>query len=333
MNKVGLRVSLALAALATLVGTAQARAQDVSVGGVAYGQYEVLLSDTASHASAFDVTRAYLTVQGAFAHDVSTRVTADVHRDDAGSLGYRLKYAYVKWSPEGSPFAPKFGLIHTPWIDWEEHLYPYRFQGTVPLERAGYESSADFGAGVDFAWGGQAVNGSFAVVNGEGYGHRETGSATDVGLRVSARLLPSDDPGPAGGLRVSGYAHRGHHTDDGSRDRWLGMLSWKSRDLLLAGQYIATEDGGMDGRVLSAYGVVQLSGTPAALLARVDAHDPDADTDDDETTRVIAGVSYRFAPNLLLLADVDLLDYGREVLPPELEARRNRFLVQMEISY
>ncbi|HET7321657.1 MAG TPA: hypothetical protein VFI96_04110, partial [Longimicrobiaceae bacterium] len=83
--------------------TAAPAAPALMVGGVVYSQYQYLLSDSADHSNQFDLTRAYLELRGTFAHGISTRVTADIHRDPTGSLGYRLKYAYFQWRPEGAP--------------------------------------------------------------------------------------------------------------------------------------------------------------------------------------------------------------------------------------
>ncbi len=127
--------------------------------------------------------RAYLDFSGKFDGGINTRVTADLYRDANGSLNYRLKYAYFAWTPENSPLTLKFGQIHTPWLDWEEGLWDYRMQGTMPLERAGYSTSSDLGAGVDGAWGGQKLNMQLVVMNGEGYHGAEVDQHKDVAAR------------------------------------------------------------------------------------------------------------------------------------------------------
>ena len=181
--------------VASGVGARTASAQEVRVGGVVYSQYEFLLSDSEGHGNAFDVKRAYLDVRGSFAERVGTRVTADIHRQADGSLGYRLKYAYFTWQPEDSPLTFKFGQIHTVWLDWEEGLWDYRMQGTMPIERYGYTSSSDLGAGVDGAWDDQKLNVQLAVHNGESYHGAEGDKHKDVSARASYRLSPSDDGG------------------------------------------------------------------------------------------------------------------------------------------
>src|SRR5258708_20382819 len=85
------------------------------------------------------------------------------------SRTYRLKYAYFGYTPNGSPLTFKLGAIHTPWLDWEEALWDYRVQGQMALERGGYLTSSDFGAGVDSNQGADKVNGQFTIAHGEAY--------------------------------------------------------------------------------------------------------------------------------------------------------------------
>src|SRR6185503_10285776 len=124
MRKLGFRAGLILVG-AAWGGTTTLDAQGaaVTVTGVGYAGYYYNLKDTASHSNNFDVTRAYVNVIGRFAHGVGTRVTADIYRNTDGSLAYRLKYAFATWTPEKSALTFKFGQMHTPWLDWEEHLW------------------------------------------------------------------------------------------------------------------------------------------------------------------------------------------------------------------
>jgi len=71
-------------------------------------------------------------------------------------------------------------------------------QGSVALDRNGYLTSADFGAGVDGKWNNDQVNGQLTVVNGEGYGGGTGDFRKDVQLRVSVRVKPTDDPSRVG---------------------------------------------------------------------------------------------------------------------------------------
>ena len=57
------------------------------------------------------------------------------------SLVYRLKYAYAQvniddWMTKGSWV--RLGMQQTPWVDFEETVYRYRFQGPTFLDRETY---------------------------------------------------------------------------------------------------------------------------------------------------------------------------------------------------
>src|SRR5205807_4588179 len=154
----------------------------------------------------------------------------------------RLKYAFAAWTPAGSDLTYKLGLLHTPWLDWEEALWDYRMQGTMALDRNGYATASDFGAGIDGKWQDDQVNAQLTVVNGEGYCGGTGDNRKDVMARVSVRLVKTDDNSRVGGLRLTGYAGVGKPTSGGTRNRFLGMLSYRSKQFTLAGEYAATKD-------------------------------------------------------------------------------------------
>jgi len=313
---------------AALVGVgsrawAQGQTPSVTVGGLGYLQYQYQFQQDSTingHQNNFDVTRGYVNVIGKLGHGIYARVTTDVTRCcGAGQLTIRLKYAYVAWTPENSPLTYKIGMIHTPWLDWEEALWDYRMQGTMAIERGGYLTSSDFGAGIDGMFDYDKFNFQAVVVNGEGYGNAPGDQRKDFEARASFKLMNTDLPGRVGGLRLTAYGHIGKPTSGGDRDRVIGMLSYKSKMLTLAGEYAWTRDSTTgsgaaipavtkrDGRVISGYGVFNIPDSKVALLARVDFTDPNTASaaTNDQLTRFIGGVSYQLSPNLRLLANVD----------------------------
>ncbi len=317
-----------LVALGSLAGAESVVAQDsppkptVTVGGVVYAQYLYQLKDTAAHVNNFDVSRSYINVIGKFPQGLNTRVTADIYRNTDGSLAYRLKYAYAGYTPEGSALTFKLGQIHTPWLDWEEALWDYRMQGQMALERGGYISSSDFGLGVDGNWGKDKVNAQVGLYNGENYNKAPGDKRKDAMGRVSVRAMETDDGSRVGGLRLTGYAQYGKPTGGGVRERYVGLVSYKSKMLTLAGEYARTYDrqdapaapalpdlAKIDGQVFSFFGVAHIPQTKAAVVARVDITDPNTDVSDNRQTRFIGGVSYQLTPALRLLADVDNLAF------------------------
>jgi hypothetical protein len=344
-----IRRALGVATVAAIAGAAGAAplaaqgsptpAPQVTVGGLVYTQYLYQLKDTLTpHLNSFDVTRAYVNLFGKFAGGVGTRVTADIYRNADGSLGYRLKYAFATYTPEGSQLTYKIGQIHTPWLDWEEALWEYRMQGQMAFERAGYGSAADFGVGVDGKWGADAVNMQVTVVNGETYKGPETGQGKDVQARVSARVMDTDDNSRVGGLRVTGYAAYGKTTAGGQRNRMIGMLSYKTKQFTLAGEAVATQDGiltgptATNGHLYSAFGVAKVPASKVAFIARVDIWHPQAGNTTDKQTRFIGGVSYQLTPNWRLLGDWDYLNYQATPTPAQ-EATRSQALFQTQFTF
>src|SRR5205809_6694771 len=342
-----IRRALGVAVVAAAGGVVPVTAQQtappapqVTVGGVVYGQflYQLKGSLGAGHQNNFSVQRSYFNVIGRFAGGVQTRVTADLQPAAAGNQMLRLKYAFAAWNPTGSVLTYKLGLLHTPLLDWEEALWDYRMQGSMALDRNGYATAADFGAGIDGKWKDDLVNGQLTVVNGEGYSGGTGDKRKDVQARVSVRLLDTDDNSRVGGLRITGYAGLGKYNGGGDRDRFLGMLSYRTKEFTLAGEFASTKDtvpaaaANVTGRVMSGFGVYHIPKSSAALIARVDVLDPNTSASGDRQTRIIGGLSYQVSPNLRVLADVDNLSYQGTPTPLQ-DAVRSRGLFQMQFTF
>ncbi len=310
------RSLLIFAAILTTSLRAQGQAPpapQVTVAGLVYTQYQY--TDAAVHTNTFDVTRAYLNVLGRFANGISTRLTTDIIPSAATNQVIRLKYAYVAWTPTGSNLTYKLGMIHTPFLDWEETLWDYRMQGTMAVDRnpvggPSTMTAADIGVGVDGHWNGEQVNGQFTIVNGEGYSGGTGDFRKDVQARVSVRVQPTNDNSRVGGLRVTGYAGIGKATGGADRNRYLGMLSYRTQRYTLAGEFVSVKNAAVTGSIISAFGVYHLSSpSKVALIARVDMFDPNTSTANNRQTRIIGGASYQLSPNVRLLADVDRLSF------------------------
>lgn len=143
----------------------------------------------------------------------STTIATDV---EAGDWKIRQKYLYgaIKPGNAGDILTQnilEFGLGHNPWHDWAESFYPYRVQGTIPIEREGVLNSADIGISIRGYFGGEFPNaqevlgdtnydglyGSWhvGIYNGSGYHATENNSNKPVEYRVSVRPLPDYLPG------------------------------------------------------------------------------------------------------------------------------------------
>jgi len=132
-----------------------------NVGAVIFGDYTYVESPEAKDAdgnkinnSSFNVTRAYINITGNLNHLIAFRITPDISRETSagaslsGSQLFRLKYAYAQlnlddWTTKGSWV--RAGVQQTPYNDYTETIYRYRFQGTIFAERTIALVSSDAG--------------------------------------------------------------------------------------------------------------------------------------------------------------------------------------------
>lgn len=343
LHPVARLLAIAIATLVALGLPSRDATAQVTVSGVGYVQYgfalakDTLTADSSiQHVNNFDITRAYINVNGRLPGGIVTRVTADIFNNAAinGSRLFRLKYAYVAWTPDSSHLTYKLGQMHTPFIEWEEALWDYRMQGTMPMDRNGYMSSSDFGLGVDGKWNTDQLNFQAGIYNGENYNGGLSDQRKDIMARASYRLMNTNDMTRVGGLRLTAYAQLGMPGSGGQRRRFIGMVSYRTADLTLAAEFAATKDsitggnttvgGGAvgpltarSGQVISAFGVFHLPATRVSFIGRVDLVDPNtaSATASDKQTRLIAGVSYQLTPNVRLMADYDGVSYESGFAP------------------
>jgi hypothetical protein len=178
------------------------------------------------------------------------------------------------------------------------------------------------------------------IYNGESYSGGPGDQRKDLMGRVSVRVKPTDDASRVGGLRVTAYGQYGKPTGGGTRSRLLGMVSYRSKQITLAGEYAFTKDSStagptpeLSGAVASVFGVYHLTNSKVALLARVDLTDANTDTGNNRLTRFIGGASYQLSPNLRLLADLDMLSYQGGAPTPALEATRSQAYFQAQFTF
>ena len=110
---------------------------------------------------------AYINITGNISHHIAFRITPDITRETGagsslnGSYTFRLKYAYAQFNlddwmnPGRTGRGSRLGMQQTPWVDFMEAIYRYRFQGTIFAEREGFLSSSDIGASFHYNLPGQ----------------------------------------------------------------------------------------------------------------------------------------------------------------------------------
>ena len=300
-----------------------------------------------SDLSKFRLTRGYLTVEKDFLPWFGARATLDTTQDDTGDYKMRFKYYYAKFK------APDFGFLtgmksevgmgHMPWLDFEEHINPYRCQGTMAIERAGAFNSSDLGVSLMGEMGGRLKNSKvligddhydgrygtwhLGVYNGSGYHASEKNNNKVVEGRLSLRPVPDIIPG----LQLSYFGLRGDGNDDAT-GQWpeynvnLGMLSYQNPWVILTSQYFTAEGNAkgkwvdaqgnaLDTAGYSVFGNVKLPvlDKRLSLFARYDHFDQDDDGmigNDADYDMYMGGVAYDIYKGNLILLTYEATDYG-----------------------
>jgi hypothetical protein len=261
------------------------------------------------HNSAFNVGRAYLNITGNVNHWLAFRVTPDIVRESgsgsslAGSYTFRLKYAFGQfnlddWTTKGSWV--RFGLQQTPFIDFEEGIYRYRFQGSVFVDREGFMTSSDNGLSGHwvFPQGYGDVHGGF--YNGEGYSKAEANNEKAFQLRATVRPMPLG--GVWKGLRVTGFIDEDHPVEGAKRTRGIVAVTFEHSRVNAGFDYLTAKDSALPtAATVSAKGY-SIWATPKItggweLLLRHDELTPNKTIGKQKRKRDIEGVAYWFAPN------------------------------------
>jgi len=292
----------------------------------------------------FTLKRGYITFKNDFTENLSVRFTQDITLDeegsDMGNIEMRLKYCYLNYEVDDFLFFtnPAFeaGLVHRPWLDFEQKINPYRVQGKMFLERAGLMNSADFGLMFSSLLGGemdksyqQRVNskypgryGSFSVgvYNGGGYHALERNPSKNIEGRLTLRPFPGSFPG----LQLTYNMAYGKGNTPASPDFLLnsGFASYENSFMTLTFQYYQATGNSSGsyadnlGRAYensgySVFGEYEITGTPLKVFGRYDQFQA-PEMVPSESQRVIAGVAYNFYKKNMLIIDLDAFDRKRD---------------------
>jgi hypothetical protein len=228
----------------------------IRIGAVIYADFTVTtepkITDVDGNVvslSSFNVGRAYINVTGNINHRIAFRITPDITRDTdsgsviSGSYVYRLKYAYAQfnlddWMTRGS--WARFGMQQTPWIDFEEGIYRYRFQGTVFAERDGFLSSSDVGASFHYNFPSNYGEVHAGYYNGDNYNRFEPNDQKGFEIRGTVRPLPKSPI--LRGLRLTGFYDLDAYVKDADRHRGIFAVTYEHPHVNAAFQYLNTTD-------------------------------------------------------------------------------------------
>jgi hypothetical protein len=284
----------------------------VKVGVTIFADYTYADSPKATNADGstynpnqFNLGRSYVNVTGQFSHLLSFRITTDLTRETGtgsslnGSYTIRMKYGFAQLNlddslPKGSWV--RFGLQQTPYIDYEEGVYRYRFQSPTFVDRDGYLPSSDLGLSGHLSLPDNYGDVHLGVYNGEGYNHPEVNDQKSVQIRASFRPAPSVPV--LKGWRLTVYYDADHAASNQDRKRLIGETTFESSFLNAGFSYLQPKDQASPGAVEVTGQEYSVWATPRTsfgleALIRFDQLKKNKDID-SKTDRFIAGIAYWF---------------------------------------
>ena len=323
------------------------------IGTVIFGDYTYGQSPRTSdsdgnavHPSSFNITRAYINFTGNLNHRIAFRVTPDIARETGsgptltGSQVFRLKYAFGQfnlddWITKGSWV--RLGVQQTPYIDYTEAIYRYRFQGPIFVDRAGFMTASDAGLSGHYNFAGNYGDVHAGFYNGEGYTRAEANNEKAFQVRASVRPLPLG--GFWKGLRVTAFFDDDHVVERAKRQRAFGQVTFEhpmanaGLELVRAKDQASVTKPLVDASGWSAWFTPRFGTSGWELLLRHDELKPNKDLS-PKTKRDIVGVAY-WMPHLNKVTAALMVDYDKLRPSGFAPARPNdtRYGLKMLISY
>ena len=259
--------------------------------------------------NAFNVGRSYINVTGNISHNIAFRITPDITRETGtgsslnGSYIFRLKYAYAQfnlddWLNAGRTGSwVRLGQQQTPFVDFMEGIYRYRFQGTIFEEREGFLSSADVGLSFHTNLPGNYGDIHAGIYNGDTYTRAEANDQKGYQIRGSFRPLPMH--AVLRGFRINAFYDKDAYVQDADRNRGILSFSFEHKYVNAAFDYLATSDQNasaartpVDGRGYS-FWITPKAANGWEGLVRFDHLEPNKDVSGTRA-RTIGGVAYWF---------------------------------------
>ncbi len=293
--------------------------------------------------SLFAIKRGYINVKVKLNEIFSGRITPDIsidrEGDGAGDIELRLKYAYLKYQVPDLLFLKKayveFGLVHRPWLNFQENLNGYRLRGTMFLARNGVISSADFGVSYWALLGGEmgeeyqeevsdsypGLYGSisFGFTNGGGYHAFEQNHNKPFESRLSIRPLPFIFPGFQ--ISYAGAYGKGNTVESPDWVMHYTYLSMEEKYFTLCGSYytgignflgkaVDSLGNSLDQEGYSFFGDYKIPVWNISIMGRYDIFRQNRYGIWSESKRYIVGIAYHLFRGNKFMIDYDYQEGG-----------------------
>ena len=292
-----------------------------------------LAFNNADEINQFALKRGYFTIKTKMNDVLSIRYTQDITLDkegsDAGNVEIRLKYLYLKIKLDQFDLLKdshlEIGLVHRPWLDFEQSVNQYRVQGKMFLERYSIINSADFGIFYKGLIGGEIDKnyqtkvtnhnpgkyGSFSIGihNGGGYHAIEQNNNKTLEGRLSIRPFHAIYPG----LQLTyAFTYGKTNTLDNLNDYILNLLYISSETKIgtftgqyftgkgdYHGKYVDEQNDSISNTGISVFGELKIPNTNLSIFGRFDDFELYKDNV-EERNSYIGGITYNFLKSKVL---------------------------------
>lgn len=285
------------------------------------------------------IKRGYISLKKDLNKTFSIRYTQDVffnkETTNSGNPELRLKYLYLKVNMPSVKWLPdayfEIGMVHRPWIDFEEKIKDYRVIGPMYLENNQISTSADLGVNfvtllggtmnadyqkdITSAYPGRYGSLMIGIFHGGGYTTAEKNQNKTFESRLSLRPFPDKIPG----LQLS------HHFIIGTGNQTYNpklllnfiYLSYESRRVIVAvhahsglgnapGTYVDSDFNSLWHRGMSAFGECYLYKRLWSVFGEYAKFQKDQ-SGWVNSDRITGGIGYHFPGKQKLVLDTEYL--------------------------
>ncbi|MFA5816825.1 MAG: hypothetical protein WC865_14525 [Bacteroidales bacterium] len=212
------RIILLLMAFSLFVKPRTEAQSPVEISGIWMMSGQLIRKDGA-YSNELAIKRGYISLKKDINKTLSIRYTQDVffnkESTNAGNPELRLKYLYLKVNMHSINWLKdayfEIGMVHRPWIDFEEKIKDYRVVGPMYLENNQISTSADLGINfvtliggamdadyqkdISSSYPGKYGSISLGIYHGGGFTAVEKNQNKTFESRVSLRPFPDKLPG------------------------------------------------------------------------------------------------------------------------------------------
>jgi len=291
---ISLRRIPAALSLALVSGVALAESPTVDLSGLVYAHYGYWLDEEADGYNEFDIDRVYLTAKSKLGNGYSARITTDMGRtgsEDDTRIRTFLKYAYLE-TKLTDEFKLRFGAAGTAWCGQYDKFWGHRYVSKSLADVNQVLSTSDIGVQAYGRHLDGLLSWQAGLVNGNGYSSPEISTTKSAQARLTLDPMSGNDDIklPIGAFIAQDILVA---EDEEGEQVIAAGIGIDTRLVLVWGEYLMDNQGEASASGYSATLVGKL-GDMANVLVRYDNFDPDADTDDDATTTIIAGLTRDF---------------------------------------